>query len=190
MAALLSLKYSMYLTVERTRQSLYFIWSIGCAMTVVLVICNKFIGRWYVKVEILYITVVFSALFIVVAVVTYAVLFWKFWSSRQLANRPSHSNQDQVNSVSMFQTFLKSRFYVSILIFLTYLLFNTIPYIIYIPFYEDWAADKESDARSVIVILLHLGYTADALIYIFLQRDVYRQLFAFLRCNRITEPHQ
>ena len=80
----------------------------------------------------------------------------------------------------------KSRFYVSVLIILTYLIFNTIPFCAFISSYEEYARYRESETQAVVAILLHLGFTADALIYIFIQRDVRKQLFELI-CCRICE---
>lgn len=81
----------------------------------------------------IYFKVAESGLFIMVAFVTYAIIFWKYKKSRDAVRQYQDSgNMDENESDSIVQTFLKSRFYVSIIIILTYLMFNTIPFCIFI----------------------------------------------------------
>ena len=115
----------------------------------------KLFGPWYHKVEVIYILAAFSILFTVVALVTYAVIFWKYVESRDMTRQHAVPDSDRSSHTSAVQAFLKSRFYISVLIILTYMLFNTIPFF-------------ALTSSTGVLIPLCLGYTTDALIYIFI----------------------
>ena len=184
MAVVLSLKYPLYWNAKRTKKVLLAVWIIGGASFICFVVLFKFYGPWYNKVELIYVNVSLSLLYIIVALVTYAVIFDKFKKSRHSTRRLKQDIGKRAWT-ALADTFLKSRFYVSILIILTYLIFNTIPFCVFI-FSRDKNIflDTESISKKVVSILLHIGYTADAVIYIFLQRDVKKQLFESISCHK------
>ena len=185
MAVLLSLRYPQYWTVNRTKKMLSVIWSIGCVEIVCFVIFVNRFGTWYRSLGLVYVTLTFRILFICIALITYSVIFWKYRKSIDIARHQNLSGNDRRTRTSALQTFLKSRFYISALIILTYIFFNTIPFFALISSVED-VYDRSSQKELAVGILLQLGYTADAVIYIFLQKNVRNQLIKMICCGQGT----
>ena len=188
-AVVLNMKYPQYWTVERTKFLLLIIWVQGSVAVITFVLLNVYHREWYEMITIKYTILASSIFYNVVAVFTYIVVFWKYVKSKVRVQRSNDANDGQ-QRLSTVQTFLKSRFYVSVLIILTYLLFNTIPFcVIAILFPEDWTANNNS-IQFIMVVLLHLAYLSDPLIYIFLQPDVRKQLSKLLSCNGNSTQEQ
>ena len=188
-AVVLNVKYPQYWTVERTKIVLKIIWAEGVVAVISFVLLNVYHRAWYEMTNIKYVIVGSSAFYNIVATITYAVIFWKYVRSK-LRVQGSNDPNDGHQRISTVQTFVKSRFYVSVLIILTYLLFNTIPFcVIAILFPEDWTANNNS-IQFIMVVLLHLAYLSDPLIYIFLQPDVRKQLSKLLSCNGNSTQEQ
>ena len=183
MAVVLGLKYPQYWTIRRTKKTLIVIWGIGLLLLILFEILYNFYGQWQEDEGMMNLWVSFSLLYIVVATVTYAVIFVEYYKSRYTAQRLNDAEQSESNPTSALQLFLKSRFYVSVLIILTYLLFNTIPLCV-ASFLKN--IEINSQSQSIVLLLLYLGYTTDAVIYIFLQKDVRRQLFQLVCFRRST----
>ena len=189
MAVVLGLKYPQYWTVKNTKKLLIGFWCVGIAFLLLSIP----LGPWFRRVEALYFTLAQSCLFIIVAFVTYATLFWRYVKSRNALRQYRDSNAEDLNgSHSIAQTFLESRFYVSILIILSYLVFSTIPFAIII--ISKSVSEKGNFKRQygdgatfMSVISMHLSYTADAVIYIFLQKDVREKLFKTMSCSNEIE---
>ena len=182
LAVVLGLKYSVYCTVEKLKKCLIIFWSIGMICIILFIILYYFLGRWFVKVECVSFIVTISVLFIVVAFVTYAVIFWKYMKSRDAIHRYDPSTNMSQQQASIAQTFLNSRFYVSILIILTYLMFNTIPFCTAVILSKNGKVIERGTSFEIIFVLKHLAYTTDPLIYIFLQKKVRKKLFTTIRC--------
>ena len=173
-AVLLGLKYRVYWTVKKTNITLMFIWCIGLVLGVCFILLYRYIGKWSMKIGHTVYSVAASFFHLFVVLFTYTIIFWKYHKSR---NSVQNSNtSDGHRNVSTLQTFIGSRFYVSIFIVFTYFLFDTIPFCVI-------AFLNTRDLETVIFLLLHLGYTADAVIYIFLQKDVRTQFFILIRCR-------
>ena len=188
MAVVLGLKYPLYWTVTNTKKLIKAFWGIGIASILASILLRILIGPWY-RIEVLYFSLLESSLFIMVALVTYAIIFRKYNKSRYRVRRCQVSgNMDvsRVNSLSIVQTFFKSRFYVSLLIILTYLLFNTIPFCIYVKLSHIGRRKHTPGnvATFISAVFMHLNYTCDAAIYIFLQRTVRKKLFEMVSCSR------
>ena len=86
--------------------------------------------------------------------------------------------------------FRNSRFYISVLIISTYLLFVTIPYCVFTFLSSEGGllANKTSTLEYHIAeILINLTYTSDAVIYIFLQGDVRNTLLEMVYCCGVNQ---
>ena len=174
MAVVLNLKYHQYWTVGRTKIATSVIWVIGFTELISFVICNTFLGYWFRIIEVVYFKVVFSFLYILLAIMTYTVIFWKYKISRRLSRSQDVPINDKRNRTS--------RFYVAVFIILSYLVFNVIPFCTFALSYKG-----NGDIPSLLEgILLHLGSSADALIYIFLQRNVRKHFFMVCSCVQST----
>ena len=178
MATVLNFKYLVLWDPAKTRKTLHIIWCIGILSVIFHVVSytwkkssyqNSIVFSFWV-----YSAVVASLLYIVVAVVTYTVIFLKYKHSREAARQ--YVPRKQIQQISLIRVFLNSRFFVSLLIILTYLFFRATPNLIY-TLYQLVYREKSLGFSYAVRVMLHLGYTSDAMIYIFLQRNVRRNLF-------------
>ena len=121
-----------------------------------------------------YLGIVFSLIFIAIAVLTYVIIYWKHKKSGRLLRNhraPNENSQQQ----STRQQSHKLRSYIPGLIIFTYLICNIIPLIINLKI-------APYLSNILLKIIFYLGYTCDAFIYIFLQEKVRNQL---LECCKI-----
>ena len=161
---------------------------IGLVYFIVSVVLCFYLGAtWFRNKEMVYIISAKSIAFITVSIGTYNVLFWKFKKSRDTIRQFQISDDTGRNEPSALQMFRNSRFYVSVLIIFTYLLFNTIPYCVFTFLIENgYLTNKNhiTTESSIAGFMLHLGYTSDAVIYIFLQSNVRKTLSKMVcRCR-------
>ena len=182
-AVALSFKYQLYWRVGRTKKVLATIWFVGFMLGVCT--CVILIMR---SIDIQIIIVLFTAfrycqfvsstVFVVTALSTYAVIFWKYRKSRNELRSSGSSNENgQQNS--------RLRFRIPALIIFTFVLFDSFPLCIWVISYSSFTSWSLLDVSR---ILYALGYMADALIYIFLQREVRKQLFSCCNKQVTTEP--
>ena len=200
MNILVGFKYPLYWNDGRTKKLLITLWIIGVACSIASAFVYHFKGfLWFWKPEGVYFTLVQSIAFIAVSFVIYSAIFWKYKQSRDALRRSFHisasssSNNNNNNSTttnnnnnsstnvnehnSAVKLFRSSRFYVSILIILTFLLFNTIPYCFLTLIIKNGKFVSGGGHSTAAVLMLHLSFTSDAVIYIFMQTDVRRTLF-------------
>ena len=184
----IGIKYSRcYWRVEWTKKLLIIFWIIGIAMFLLSILLCFIWEPWFKTIESIYYALAQSIAFIIVAFLTYAVIFWKYKKSRdslrQFQNSGNIEGAEQSSAVQMFRN---SRFYVSVLIILTYLLFITIPFCVFVIHMGKGTFEVETTSSktttSKVEIMLHLSYTSDAIIYIFLQGDVRKTLFNMIYC--------
>ena len=129
----IGMRYSAYWTPGKTKKLLIIFWVIGCLWSLANVVMYYFRGsEWVYNVTVAYVGLVKSIAYIVLAFVTYLVIFWKYKKSRDSLHQfQSSENTERSEHSSFLQMFRKSRFYVSVLIIFTYLLFITIPYCVF-----------------------------------------------------------
>ena len=179
MAVVLNLKYQIYWRVTRTKKVLAAIWIFGLLLSVCFGVFPEFTPhRVYILILMIhiYLQLAFSILFVVTALLTYATIFWKYKMSRNsLEADPSNRNGQHQQQHSPMH------FYIPVLIISTYVIFNATPFIILIFIDEVIAVD-------IAKILYSLGYMSDALIYIFLQPKVRKELFVCCRRRKSAEP--
>ena len=177
MAVVLNLKYRLYWRVSRTKKVLAAIWIFGLFLTVCFGVLPEYTSRSIhklIRIIHIYLQLAFSIVFVVTALLTYEIIFWKYKVSRNsLETDSSNGNGQYQNS--------PTHFYIPALIIFTYLIFNATPYIMII-FIDKYVAG------DIAHILFDLGYMSDALIYIFLQPKVRKELFMCCRRRNSPEP--
>ena len=162
------------LRVSRTKKVLVAIWIFGLLLSVCFGLLPEYAPlRIYILIWTInfYLLPAFSILFVITALLTYATIFWKYKMSRNSLEADSSNGNGQQHS--------RMHFYIPVLIISTYLIFNATPYII---------AIHNSVAGDFTNILFYLGFMSDALIYIFLQPKVRKQLFMCCRRRNSPEP--
>ena len=178
MAVVLNLKYRLYWRVSRTKKVLAAIWIFGLLLSVCFGVLPKFVPlRIYILIQMIhdYLQLAFSILFVVTALLTYVTIFWKYKMSRNSLEAGSSNGNGQQQQHSPMH------FYIPLLIVFTYMILNATPYIMVI--FIDKAV-----AVDIANIVFYLGYMSDALIYIFLQPKVRKQLFMCCRRRISPEP--
>ena len=177
MAVVLNLKYRLYWRVTRTKKVLAAIWIFGLLLNVCFSILAEY-PQLYIQLQTMHaiFQLAFFILFVITSLLTYATIFWKYKMSRNsLEADPSNRNGQHQQQHSPMH------FYIPVLIISTYVIFNATPFIILIFIDEVIAVD-------IAKILYSLGYMSDALIYIFLQPKVRKELFVCCRRRKSAEP--
>lgn len=165
-------------------------WIIGFVWSLVNVVLCYFRGAaWIYNATMVHVTLAQLIAFTILALVTYSVIFWKYKKSRDSLHRFEISDNTERNEQSSaLQMFRNSRFYVSILISTTFLVFITIPFCVDTFLSANGQLQNDnystSTAYNIAEILGYLGYTSDAIIYIFLQKDVRKTLLGMIYCCR------
>ena len=180
-AVYLGLKYPVYWTPGKTKKTLVVIWGLGLVSVIFFVLLEMHHGFWFRKDAMVYAMLSFSIAYVIFALSTYVFIFWTYLKSRSV-QRTSNGEGDENSAL---QTFLQSRFYVSVLIIFTYLLFNVMPFTVMAcltlePGGDVWVTDTWIE--KTVIALLHLCYLSDPLIYIFLQGDVRKELCNLIGC--------
>ena len=189
MNIVIGMRYQSIWTVGKTRKLLITFWVIGMVYLIVsVVLCYHLSATWFRNKVMVYIVSAKSVAFIIVSIGTYNVLFWKYKKSRDSIRQFTISGDTDKNEhTSALQMFRNSRFYVSVLMILTYLLFHTIPYCVLTFLIENSYLSMKNHVTaesSIAGFMLHLGYASDAVIYIFLQTNVRKTLSKMVcRCR-------
>ena len=179
MAVVLNLKYQIYWRVTRTKKVLAAIWIFGLLLSVCFGVFPEFTPhRVYILILMIhiYLQLAFSIFFVVTALLTYAIIFWKYKMSRNSLETATSNGNGQ------HQQHSRTHFYIPVLIISTYMILNATPFIMVIFFID------KSVSGEIATILFYIGYMSDALIYIFLQPKVRKQLFVCCRRRNSAEP--
>ena len=117
--------------------------------------------------------------YFVFTIIAYLSMFVKYVRSKR--------NFAQNNNTSIFQIFIRSRFFIPVLLISTYLVFVIIPLIIaYVMMYNINNVRERKRILTIIfqmnTVLFPLSCTADVIIYIFLQQSVRQLLYEKMSC--------
>ena len=175
MAVVLSFKYQLYWRVGRTKKVLATIWFVGFMLGFCLCVILVNTSDNYIK-SVLFPAFAFSQLvssiiFVVTAFSTYATIFWKNRKSTNSLRRSGASNGNG-------QRYSRFRYRIPTLIILTFAIFNSVPLLMWFTSWS-WLMSRVPFA---------LGYMADALIYIFLQPKIRRELLSCFKRRVAAEP--
>ena len=173
---ILGINYPFYLTVRRGGYLIRFMW-ITALFTFFAVLFSHGFGnlkilesaRWIMKVSNTYIGVIFDFLYVVSAIVIYAIIFHHFVVSRR---RPGFSISN-VNSIrrikETYAAFRKSRFYMALLLVLSFALFIVVPDIILTVY-------SQHPHNGWLIIIFGLSvrvcWTLDVIIFVLMDSDV------------------
>ena len=186
---LLHFTYNAHWSVEKTIKLIACTWLVNVVLSLTMSLFTFFYFH-YVKHEIklskilsVYVLSVFYGLFLVFAVATYACMFFKYATSRResmmsapsqlrVLNRPprKHSNMRR-KSFTLFNLFIRSKFLVSVVLILTYLILTVIPTLVRTVFYLAGYRLPYSFSFWYFVST-RISDTLDGIIYTFLQKRV------------------
>jgi len=187
-AVVLGIKYQRYWWVGRTKKVLATIWFVGFMLAVCTCVILLYLLKWsdgnilnnLGTIAVLFTVfhncqIVSSPVFVVTALSTYAVIFWKYRKSRNELRLSGSSNENGQQNPRL-------RFRIPALIIFTFVIFDSVPLFIWAMSFKSWYS------LEVCQILYPLGYMADALIYIFLQQEVRKQLVCCCKKQVTAEP--
>lgn len=174
---LLNLRYPVYWDEYKAITLLKVTWFMGIVIVAITFVCCYGYDQWVwesVMFEFLY--PFLEIAFMVLAVFTYIFIFRKF---KQSQLPPVHLQYDKSVSTtkktkrqnSTFEAFKNSRFYISVLLILTFILFMIVPDLAYL--FICILPKRESELILTICWIVYgIANICDAFIYIYLQAEV------------------
>lgn len=189
MDIVLNIKYNVYWNKQRAKKLLVATWFIGCLIWLSLSVSTYYTHKhatdltgkctkrdFYTEKFVGYFYPTFDVLFFIVASISYGFIFHKFKQTRLLPAQISFSKAtNSRTSVSSFKAFRQSRFYIPVLLVLTFILLVVVPDIINLVY--SIILHKESKILDrFLLICFQLSYLNDAIIYIFIQQQTRRIL--------------
>ena len=169
---LLNIKYHLYWDTRRTNVLMCITWIAGLLLSGIISLLYKFTGFEWENVFYKYFLPILNFSFITISLVTYVCIFriYKRTHDTKWGQRGTR------RALSSWQVFRRSRFYVSVLMILTFLVFMVIPDLSYL-FLVVIRGDK---TRDFLLLCCYISYgicnIIDAWIYIYLQAPVRRLL--------------
>lgn len=170
----LNIKYSLYWNEKKTKWLLLATWTINVTLALVITLTYHFtdeisllnpIGVYYV--------VVFDILFALVAVITYGYIFEKY---RQTRIQPSrHTSTTRPPQQSAFSIFVNSKFYLSAMLIVTFMLFSAVPHF---TIFVVYVAQRRSSilGLNICMVFMELSHIIDAFTYIFMKPSIKKLL--------------
>ena len=185
----LGIKYELYCTTRKTKAFLACTWMLGVALTVCTSLTLQFTQSKQQRFEefMTYLSLLLDFLFVVVASVSYGIMFSIFKKTRAHPVRPSSTplNEESLRSQhSYFQVFRNSKFTVSALLVFNFFVLAVIPDVVYL---AHELVMGETGLGNVVWILFLTSHISDAFIYMFTQPEVRKVLKEnFLLCRFIS----
>ena len=171
---ILNVKYPVYWSVGKTKRLSICTWVFCLTINTSLTLVYHFIYKstMYKDILVVYIPCALFIVYVLFAILTYTVMFLKFARSRR--NTAPHS--------SLFNIFINSRFFVSLLLISSFLLLTVIPTLI--RSFMFLTGNRISKQIYLYVnVSARLSDFIDAIIYIFLQPDIRKLLLIKLSCG-------
>ena len=185
----LNLKYPLYFNVNKATYIISATWLIGIVLCVTVIVSEHLFG--YINhLHRKYFFVSFDILFIIISISCYSYIFVKYTQSRtnphQIGYSESTENSQIIQTQStsssavknIFNIFRKSRFYISVLLILNFLLLTVIPDLFVFFIIENINHHIHRNIMTVIInILYEISLLVDAWIYIYINKQVRRILW-------------
>ena len=170
----LSLKYKVYCTIFKTKVVVSTLWMIGFAFIFTLPLIDV-LAKFHIDLDILwYVYPIFDISVIVLSSVTYLYIFKRYKSSQSSTSRVS--TVSRAHSSSSANLFKNSKFFIPLLLTITFVIFIAVPDLLY--FFIIEINKKKSPVHLVAVRLCYsLSDLVDAFIYLYLQPSVRRLLW-------------
>lgn len=183
---LLNIKYPLYINIVKVKNLLRMTWFVALLVVVTVCFLQRFIKEYPWEKHIFkYCFPILDFGFIILSLLTYGFIFYKYLETRQ-GPTTIRQNSSLQRQNSAFYVFRKSRFYVSVLVIFTFLLFIVVPDLVYL--FLGIIQGNESEALlATCWISYAIGNLSDWYIYIMLQPRVRKLLKkkVHLRQNRI-----
>lgn len=168
----LNIKYPITWTLSRAKYLVLGTGLSGIVMAIGFVLAYYFNEKLEYQKPLKYFYLSFNFLFIAVAAASYSYIFFKF---RQSHMRPTYE-MNSTPKESLWKTFRNSRFYLSTLLILSFVVLVLIPDLILF-----FNPASFLFAARISPILFHISYMSDAAIYIFMYPPVKNLLIKKIR---------
>ena len=190
----LNIRYSIYCNAMKAKYLMYFTWVIGFIIFVIIITTYLLLEFPYHKFNV-YCFLIFDFSFITIAVVSYSSIFYKYKETRM---HPSGNRNNGQSRRSLLKIFLNSRFYISILLIASFILFMIVPDLIYVFVLIQNGLRKhaigtafqdhihKNALEQVVSLLYTISFLCDGTIYILMQTNVRRLLWRKLRMMRFV----
>jgi hypothetical protein len=195
---ILNIRYSVYWNEGKAKILLKITWCISIIVCIGFSLSYRFYKYQFEDVFYKYVYPMFNFGFIIMATFTYSFIFYQFKQtrlppSRYNSNQRKRYSEDlkkQKSSIASrfvrrstvtLKVFKNSRFYVSVLLILTFLVFLVIPDVVYLV-YGIILKNESQILETVVQISYELSFLADGFIYIFMQprvRNLIRRKLGF-----------
>ena len=173
---LLNIKYPVYWNERRAIVLVLATWCVAQACAVGTCFLQHHAQVQVYDILELYVYPVFGILFIAIATVTYVFIFRKYKQSCvPPVARLSMCGDSLTSSLSTYQMFRKSRFYIPVLLIGTFIVFTAVPDLIQMTFVY-LGYHNNIGVETLMRILWALSYLSDAFIYIWVKTSVRRLL--------------
>lgn len=187
LATVLNIKYPIYWKPRRAMVIIFCVTTFnvimcsGTLISYVLLGEEKFKTYGIRKILTTYVAITLNLVFIALAISTYSYMFYTHIRSQRY-----FTDIDDVTShVTAFSIFRRTKFFVSILIIISFIVFTVLPDLIF-GIHGVRTNNKHISYafRVYLLISFSLSDTVDSVIYIFLQKSVRDVLFTKLECFR------
>ena len=162
---LLNIRYALYWNEKYTKYLLQMTWVISITTTIIISVVDHHYPINAHEILDVYIYPTFDVLFIIIACFTYAFIFQKY---KQTRVHPV--NRDVGPPMSTFEVFRRSKFYIPLLLIITFTIFMAIPEMIHLFYIRQ--RHEPVVLKTVLCILWALSYLCDAIIYIWMKPSV------------------
>ena len=183
---LLHLRYPMYFNISKSKRLATFTWIIGIIICSCVSLTYKYCMFHWENFFFLYVYPIIDLVFIILGMLTYALIFQKYRRSYVLQKQvvqPSRLKIFQRASYkdapeepkSIFEVFIKSQFFIPVILILVFIIFVTIPDLVYL----FCGMNAHDELKNKYLAWCGISYAVcnvvDAMVYVFLQQNV-RQL--------------
>lgn len=182
----LELKYPIYWNKSKSKNCLLIGWCVSACIGISISLAYLFFKFPWEEVFFLYVYPTIDASFILLAIVTYVLIFRKYKESQKFrelsmsmqsdAEEPLQNDTSNKKGKCSFLIFIKTRFYVPIMLVLTFLIFIVIPDLVYLTL----GLHANLEHRNLILAGCWISYAVenfcDVIIYVFLQPNIRKHL--------------
>ena len=169
----LNIKYPLYFSASNVQKIIMTLWFItgGYSLTLVMLVKLKWSTNKTIETVMTSVMVAEDTIIIVTSVITYIILYQKV---RNITSEEQREKTVQHDSRKM----KSSKFMLPSLIITSYIIFNLAGDIM---FFYNLTLKKDDRLNAVTRLFWILGWLADGVLYVFLQKSIRNRLFAFFR---------
>ena len=176
----LNIRYRVYWSTAKAKCLLQITWIVGMLTCLCISIVDVFTNFKWEPLFYIYFYPIMEFAFVLLAVTTYFFIFQKYKKSYRVSSQRTKNVPTDKKAESSFRIFQKSRFFVPVLLILTFIIFMLIPDLIYL-FVGVIKKNKSDILLASCWISYAVSNAVDACIYIFMQDPVKKLLWKKVR---------